>query len=725
MADRGKKQEYKFMQEIMLCACVVLVLGGGFVSSVEGRSRSIGTGKGDEMITEYFRIETAKLSEKCLADVTTVEDWKIKRAVYKKELFEMLGMEPMPEKTDLKAVITGTLEHEDFIVEKIHFQASPGLYVTGNLYIPKKLEKPAPTILYVCGHSAIYASGHRGVEEGGISYGNKAVYQHHPCWFAQNGYVCFIIDTLQLGEIEGIHHGTYKYNMWWWNSRGYSSAGVEAWFSIRALDYLETRKEVDSERFGVTGISGGGVDSWWIAALDERIKAAVPVAGIDNLQTQVVEGCVEGQCDCIYHVNTYLWDYPQVAALVAPRALLISNSDKDTIFPMDGVVQIYKKAQKIYELYGAERNLGLHITEGPHADTQELRVHAFTWFDRFLKGKKETIEKPALPLFEPKELKVFETLPSDSINMQIHETFTAKADKPAVPETAEEWARQRNSWMKALREKSFRGWPEDGEAGGLDIEKVFSVERDGIILSAFDFTSQEPIRLRLYLLQRAVEGDKARSIVLRVLSEEDWGEWLSAMRAVFAEELSDQSPGEANAEAFERYKRMFERVNVAVGFVGPRGIGPTAWNRDERKRVQVRRRFMLLGQTLDGMRVWDVRRAIQAVRSIDGVRDLPIRLRGEGQMGGIVLYASLFEADINRVDMQNLPASHREGPTFLNVLRYLDMPCAAAMAAKRSRVRLYQKEGEGGWEYPRAVAEKLCWPEGQFEVREGAFGGRR
>jgi hypothetical protein len=392
---------------------------------------------------------------------------------------------------------------------------------------------------------------------------------------------------------------------------------------------------------------------------------------------------------------------------------------------MDGVIRIYKKAQKIYELYGAERNLGLHITEGPHADTQELRVHAFTWFDRFLKGTKETIAGPALPLFEPKELKVFETLPSDSINMQIHETFTAKAGKPAVPETAEEWARQRNGWMKALREKSFRAWPTDGEAGGLDIEQVFSAERDGIVLSAYAFTSQEPIRLRLYLLQRAAEGDKARSIVLRVLGEEDWGEWLSSMRAGFAEELSDQGPGEANAEMFERYKRMFESVNVAVGFVGPRGIGPTAWNPDRRKRIQVRRRFMLLGQTLDGMRVWDVRRAIQAVRSIEGVRDLPMRLRGEGQMGGIALYASLFEGDISRIDVQNLPVSHREGPTFLNVLRYLDMPCAVAMAAKRSRVRLYQKEGEGGWEYPRAVAEKLGWPEGQFEVREGAFRGRR
>jgi cephalosporin-C deacetylase-like acetyl esterase len=111
-----------------------------------------------------------------------------------------------------------------------------------------------------------------------------------------------------MGEIEGIHHGTYRYGMWWWNARGYSSAAVEAWNCIRALDYLETRPEVDANRFGVTGRSGGGAYSWWVAALDERIKVAVPVAGITSLQNHVVDGCVEGHCDCMYQVNTYRWD---------------------------------------------------------------------------------------------------------------------------------------------------------------------------------------------------------------------------------------------------------------------------------------------------------------------------------------------------------------------------------------------------------------------------------
>ena len=149
--------------------------------------------------------------------------------------------------------------------------------------------------------------------------------------------------------------------MWWWNNRGYTPAGVEAWNCIRALDYLQSRKEVDPERIGVTGRSGGGAYSWWIAAIDERIKAAVPVAGITDLENHVVDGCVEGHCDCMFMVNTYRWDYPLVAALVAPRPLLIGNTDARRDLPA-GRRRCGRtsKVRKIYELYGAGDKLALN-----------------------------------------------------------------------------------------------------------------------------------------------------------------------------------------------------------------------------------------------------------------------------------------------------------------------------------------------------------------------------
>src|SRR5438270_9704582 len=233
----------------------------------------------------------------------------------------------------------------------------PGLYVTGDLYVPHGLKEPAPAILYVCGHARVVKDG--------VVLGNKTAYQHHGEWFARNGYVCLVIDTLQLGEIEGIHHGTYNLGMWWWQSRGYTPAGVEAWNGIRALDYLCSRPEVDASRIGMTGRSGGGAYTWWVAALDERVKVAAPVAGITDLQNHVVDGTVEGHCDCMFIVNTYRWDYAKVAALVAPRPLLICNSDKDTIFPLDGVYRVHEQVRRIYKLLHAEQNLGLIITEGP------------------------------------------------------------------------------------------------------------------------------------------------------------------------------------------------------------------------------------------------------------------------------------------------------------------------------------------------------------------------
>src|SRR4051794_27789049 len=301
-------------------------------------------------IHQFFRRVNAKLAAADLADVTTLADWQAKRPVLRQQLLEMLGLDPLPERTPLHATVTGTVDGGDFVVEKLHFQSPPGLYVTAPFYKPKQIDKPLPTILYLCGHGTVKLDG--------VAYGAKASYQHHPAWFARQGYCCLILDTLQLGEIPGEHHGTYRLNQWWWVSRGYTPAGVEAWNGIRALDYLATRPEVDMAKVGVTGRSGGGAYTWWLAALDDRPACLVPVAGITDLANHVVDGCVEGHCDCMYMVNFRGWDFAAVAALAAPRPMLLSNTDKDSIFPLDGVYRIHAKVRDIYRSYGAADKLG-------------------------------------------------------------------------------------------------------------------------------------------------------------------------------------------------------------------------------------------------------------------------------------------------------------------------------------------------------------------------------
>ena len=618
---------------------------------------------GNPLLDEYFRIETEKLEQACLANVNSVEEWKSKHSQLRQQLLEMLGLDPLPQRTELQPVITGTVEAEDFVVENLHFQSQPGLYVTGNLYRPKTIDEKLPAILYVCGHG--------GVKKNGVSYGNKVHYQHHGAWFARNGYVCLTIDSLQLGEIEAIHHGTYRYDRWWWINRGYTPAGVEAWNCMRALDYLQSRDDVDGERLGVTGRSGGGVYSWWISALDDRIKAAVPVAGVTDLRNQVIDGCVEGHCDCMFFVNSYQWDYPNLVALVAPRPLLLSNTDRDSIFPLDGVVRTHRKVKSIYDLHKRQDDFALHITAGPHKDTQELRVHAFRWFNRHLKGKEDLIETAATKFFDTEQLQVFvdNQLPPDEKNTSIDEIFVPKNSPTALPSDEVLRAEMFASWRNLLSTKVFGGWPAEGAPLDLD-ESSFDLP-SGLKLTTITFQSQRPYRLPIHIISKQKTID---DLELTILNPAEWDEFSAGVEQLTKNGAIENARLEA---AIDRVKN----TDSSVAFFSARGSGKTKWTASEKKQIQIRRRFYLLGQTLDGMRVWDIRRAIRALNSrTESLGDkAKITLSAKGTEGALALYASLFDR-VASLELGSLPNDHRNGPFFINVARYFSIQQAHTLA---------------------------------------------
>ncbi len=659
----------------------------------------------DTLLAAYFEDEVAALEAACLAEIDSKEAWLAQRERYRAELLEMLTLDPFPEKTPLNARVTGHVDHEGdgdaFTVENVVFESLPQCYVTGNLYLPADTSAPSPTVLYV--------SGHGPVKEDGVSYGNKVAYQRHGAWFARHGYVCLVLDTVQLGEIEGIHHGTYRYGMWWWNARGYSSAGIEAWNSVRALDYLQTRPEVDPKRFGVTGRSGGGAYSWWLAAIDERVRVAVPVAGITSLRNHVVDGCVEGHCDCMYPVNTYRWDFPAVAALVAPRPLLISNTDKDSIFPLEGVLDVHAKTRSIYALLDAEAHLGLQIAEGPHKDTQDLRVHAFTWFERFLKGADPPplIRKPAEAFLTPQQLKVLDTIPEDERTSTIHESFAHQAPAPDVPTDEVTWRRARDGWMTALREKVFRGWPKDARVPEPILRQ--EITKEVHTFRVYDFESHSNGRLPLLVV--SPRETTVLSVQVTVLDDDAWQAWMARALAVdealvrpFAPESAswpERDPAGAAA--------WFAREGVAHVYLAARGIGPSAWSGDARVQVHLRRRFMLLGQTVDGMRVFDLCQGMRAASSLFPHVEGGWSLMADGTMGVNALYASLFLTEMPfALSLTRLPASHREGPDYLNVMRFLDLPTALAMAKEWRAVRVGESP-ESLSSFGSLVEARLGW----------------
>ena len=697
------------MPNRILAAALIFVVAG---LSLRADDAPPDTARGDQLRDAYFRSQVKQIADASLADIHTRADWEKKRPEMRRRFLDMLGLWPLPPRTELHATVTGALGADDYTIEKLHFQSMPGVYVTANLYVPKGLKAPAPAVLYLCGHGKVAVDG--------VSFGNKVYYQHHPAWFASHGYVCLIVDTLELGEVEGVHHGTMELGRWWWQTVGYTPAGVECWNAMRALDYLETRKEVDPKRMGVTGRSGGGATSWWVAAADDRPQCIIPVAGLADLQAHILEGedkrykdgVISGHCDCMFMVNTYRWDFTEVMALCAPRPLMLANGDEDYIFPKAGYHRMVDKVRRIYDLYEAGDRFTLLETHGPHKDTPELRLGAYRWMNRWLKNDDGEATEPEPKKFEPKQLKVLERLPDDAINGRLDELFRkpAEMDQPQAPAAAREWwAGKAPELLDALRKEVFHGWPE--KPAPLKMRPAEDVTADGLRLRAYDFLSEEEVPLRLWLLT-AEKVDKPTRVVLNVLDEPGWKEWTEDLGPPFTKALQLSAESKRNDAKFAQNRKTLAFNQEAFAAVAPRGVGPTRWSEaspfDGKPAGQhILRRFALLGQTLDGQRVWDVRRAVAGLLGLEALKGAPLWLQGKGDMAGVALYAAIFEPDVARLDLWHLPASHRQGPIFLNVRLVLDMPQAVALAFPRD-VRLYVKDDEAdAWEWPLRLQKAL------------------
>jgi dienelactone hydrolase len=603
---------------------------------------------GDEMIQAYLKQEEARISAKWADDVKSLEQWQAKRPQYVEEYYYMLGLSPRPEKTPLKATVTGKVEGDGYVVENLHYQSIPKLYVTGNLYRPAKIKEgeKLPAVFYVCGHSG------RGRN------GNKVAFQSHGIWFARHGYLCLVVDTLQLGEIAATHHGTYNLQRWWWHSRGYTPAGVECWNGVRGIDYLIDRDDVDPERIAVTGISGGGAATFWIAAADERVKVAIPVSGMADLESYVPNRVINGHCDCMFMYNTFQWPWTRIAALVAPRPMQFINSDNDAIFPMDANDRIHNRLERLYSLYGAGDRVEAVVSVGGHAYRKDIREAEYRFTNAHLKGDARPITdseqdvvseggNPETPPISLEKLRVFATdkdLPKDQLNTTIDEHFVPLA-KPELPAKGEfeEW---KKALLAELRRVSFGSSPKKVVAAKEVFGQAHLESEDGIRIS----------------LDRPAGLDKANRILLVV--------------------LGDKEGDGAEVDATKRWRGYLRDNEQAIAFCQPRGIGQTRWTRKNGPNY-VERSHVLLGRTVDAGRVCDVIATAKYLKETHP--ELPIEVAGKGAMGLIAAYAAILDDSIAGVVTVDPPPTHMDNaaPQFLNVLRVCDVPDSFGLIAPR------------------------------------------
>ncbi|KKL15625.1 hypothetical protein LCGC14_2503710, partial [marine sediment metagenome] len=364
------------------------------------------------------------------------------------DLRKDLGLERMPPRTPLKARVVGVLDRGDYVVEKVIFETRPGFLMTGSLYRPKAVTGRVPAVLCVHGHTK------RGKTSGAM--------QTRSINYARAGWVALAVDATGHGERGHIGHRRTFAAV----TAGLTLEGVQVWDNMRAVDYLMSRAEVDPKKIGITGCSGGGNQTMYTAAVDERIAAAVPVCSVSTLRGQIFTnngiGC---QCECVPDMMRYGLENAEVCALIAPRPLLVLSGSSDRVFPIRYTRVTDRHLKRFYAAIGKGNRYSYVQRPLPHGYPRALRQLAHAWFARWLDGKPAdaTWREPETKRESAEDLWCFPDgrLPTDSASLAsvAHDLAGKLAAKLKAPTTKAARAKLR----RRIREDVLGGFAERGK----------------------------------------------------------------------------------------------------------------------------------------------------------------------------------------------------------------------------------------------------------------------
>src|SRR5258706_9267303 len=288
---------------------------------------------------------------------------------------------------------TGTIKMEGLTIKNIAFQTRPGVYATANLYVPDG-KGPFPAVINMHGHWTQGRLAER-VQSRGFS-------------LARNGYVCLSIDAFGSGERSTVHT-EYEYHGANLGASlmnvGESLLGFQVSDNMRAVDLLVSLPYVDRHNIGATGASGGGNQTMWLTAVDERIKASMPVVSVGTFESAVMRSnCI---CELLIDGMTFT-ETSGVLALISPRAIKMCNHKKDdnpTFYPAE-MLRSYENARPVFEMLGAGDKISYQLFDLEHGYWPEDREAMLGWFDLHLKGTGNGTPVKEIP---------FKTLPEEKL----------------------------------------------------------------------------------------------------------------------------------------------------------------------------------------------------------------------------------------------------------------------------------------------------------------------
>jgi dienelactone hydrolase len=432
----------------------------------------------------------------------TKDAWEARRKQLREQLLVATGLWPLPEKTPLNATIHGLISREGYTIEKVFFASTPGHYVSGNLYRPIVDEKkPAkfPAILFAHGHWAngrLHDDGEKAANDSVKSGGEPDIdrgrffMQALPATLAKKGFVVFQYDMVGVGDSSAIGHGQGFADVEG-ELRLQSAMGLQTWNSVRSLDYLLSRTDVDPKRIGMTGASGGGTQTFMLAAIDDRLACVFPAVMVS---TGMQGGCVCENCSLL-RVNT---GNVEIAGLFAPKPMGMSAANDWT---KEIMTKGFPELLELYSLYGAKDKVAARAwLEYGHQYNIHARQMMYSWFAKYLQGEDLALKEPAFKPVPPKELSVYDERhprPKDELPVgKLREALTKTSDEqmaalaPKDAKTLKEFRRIVGTALGVMvndelpkDEIAFRSGPNDDKVDDLTVHRAVlgrSNEKDAI-----------------------------------------------------------------------------------------------------------------------------------------------------------------------------------------------------------------------------------------------------
>ncbi len=473
-----------------------------------------------DMMKRYLtqKVDQAAINwQKRFESLKTTADIKAYQEKLRSQFRKALGA--FPARTPLNPKVTGVLQRLGYRVEKLIYESRPRHYVTAICFVPEseKYKAPYPGVLVPCGHSP-----------NGKAWKD---YQTMGALLALNGMVALVFDPIEQGERVQVIDNEGKFKYWGVHAHnrvgvscallGQGTATMEMWDGMRGIDYLQLRPDVDPERIGCTGNSGGGTQTSQLMAMEDRIDVAAPSCYITSFERLVHTIGGQDAEQNIYGQLAFGMDHADYITMRAPSPVLIAAGIQD-FFDIKGTRTSFRYAQRLFEMLDAADRVTIFENDAPHNYNRQQRQAIATWFAHFLQDRTDEVIEPDIQVFTDKEL---QCTPRGQVMLiegarSVYDVNAEQARKLTVLRKQLWQNSSRQQLLSKIRKlagvRPLQELPQPRiEKGatikrvGYDIEKIIIYPEEGIALGALHFvptavSDKPPV---LYLHQQGKHTD--------------------------------------------------------------------------------------------------------------------------------------------------------------------------------------------------------------------------